>query len=438
MTNDSKFRGFIGILFQIMNFFHILLFKQEIGPKTYEFIRTFFYLALGIFTASILNTLIFIFAARIIGPEEFGKYNLILSIMSFIVIPMSFGLHSAIVKYLAEGKDKEKIIGTALTILFSLSTLSIILLYSLRQPLIILFNANITLFKYSILLALAFSVYTTFEAFLKGLHAIKKVSQYRVMMTLFASMLILILLFKIKEHTFVALTYPIIAGYCIYVLFTLILLRKYLFKFDINKLKLLFVYSVFRCIGGIGGAIFNNIPKLIINYAFGFTQVGIYSAYLWASTLHITKGLDVFTILFFPTASEYSNKRDILKKVDILTKWIMLVAPLLSFVFIFIIIQLFGREYPLNWLLLIFFSLNSGLIIVQSPYTLLLNSISVRGAKYYGGLMLFVGITTAVLNFIFIPLWGLNAAALFVVMGNTMVLFLSRVFCKKLLFEQNA
>src|SRR4030042_6754111 len=96
---------------------HQRIFKQPMGKNMYSFIKSFGLVSLG---SSIATCFLFVtnmVAGRWLGPDEYGKYSMVIYLGNFFIIPMVMGINTSIIKHLASTQKEEtqnKIISSSL------------------------------------------------------------------------------------------------------------------------------------------------------------------------------------------------------------------------------------------------------------------------------------------------------------------------------------
>lgn len=180
--------------------------------------------------------------------------------------------------------------------------------------------------------------------------------------------------------------------------------------------KELFFFSFPLMLGGIAGMVIHWMDTLMLGYFSTSTEVGIYNAALpTAQMINAIPG--AFAGIFFSVISElYARDKleDLRNIYSAVTKWMLLIIfPVFLLIVLFsdkIIEILFGAEYVAGATALMI--LTSGFLIVASvgPVTAILQTYGktkiVMIASYIGAGMNFS------LNFLLIPIYGINGAAI--------------------------
>jgi O-antigen/teichoic acid export membrane protein len=140
------------------------------------------------------------------------------------------------------------------------------------------------------------------------------------------------------------------------------------------------------------------------------TDVGIYTAYTYSSVemLYLVSG--IFITVFFPTISGYKNKKSILKKINKLIPYFLILGIPVTIIAEFIILSFYGTEYSMNLLLMTIFAITSVLSAWYRVYAWLFNSEGEKGVKLTFSGTGTIAVVNILLDICLIPRWGLLGA----------------------------
>ena len=368
--------------------------------------------------------------ARFLGVSEYGLISLAFAGMSIVAALSLVGMTQGITRYVSfyKGKgDKGKIKGTiisALKITLPLSLLfAFILFYKADWISIHIFHdANLTPILRIFSIAIPFLVLT--DNFIAGTIGFQEM-RYRVYTTdIFQN------IFKLTAIVIlVALGFDVLGAAWGWALAIIVMpflafyfLEKKIFPVFNTKVKAiamekeLFSFSFPLMLGGIAGLVMHWMDTLMLGYFSTSANVGIYNAAL--PTAQIINALPgAFAGIFFPVISELyaRNKIDDLRNTYIVvTKWMLsLIFPAFLLTVLFpdqIVKILFGAEYIAGATALVI--LTSGFLIIAAvgPVTAILQTYGktkiIMASGYIGAGMNFA------LNFLLIPIYGINGAAI--------------------------
>ncbi|HSX25314.1 MAG TPA: oligosaccharide flippase family protein, partial [Candidatus Andersenbacteria bacterium] len=130
---------------------HKKIFGISMGPSTISFLRQLHWSILGGIVASLILFLVSASAARILGTDQYGKYNFLIAIAQFISLCITWSFELAIVRALAftqEDKASQQYIISS-SLVFLLVTITVINLIALFIP--ISFSKSLVMLFASIL-----------------------------------------------------------------------------------------------------------------------------------------------------------------------------------------------------------------------------------------------------------------------------------------------
>ncbi len=400
---------------KILNFFHLLIFKTEMGEITKNFVKNISYTTLGSIGSTFFLFFVNIAAVRVLGPEEYGKYILISSAIGFLEIPMFLGLSASLMKYLPEAMDKESkltVIATSFWMILAFTFVSVLIFLFFKSFFSSLFGLSITIFVFAILYGAVNVFQLEINSILRGLHEFKKLAVLQILFAASIFVSFFLLLFFSGDKTFRLYVWSIVIGSIVYSLYYLITNRRQfsLFNVDINKFRTLLSYGFLTVLNLISWFFISNSDRFFINKFENTAAVGVYAVYVGASMIIINKGLSPFLGVFFPTVSGMSNKLEINSKLNKLLK--IGVGPFLvvNFFLMYIMFKIYGSKYPVNFVWFLFFSINAILYTIGQIKWNLIFSQGTKALKTYA-LYSFVGAAAIlVLNFLFIPKFGIAGA----------------------------
>jgi O-antigen/teichoic acid export membrane protein len=412
--SPKKYHEVRAVVINLANLIYRQIFHEDMNVEVKTFLKNTLYVGLGTAVSTLCITIFTIMGGRLLGPEEYGKFSLIQSITMFLYVPMLFGYHNAMIKYVSEKEEPKRqstIIMVTCILVATLTTISfsIILLFS-RQISNLISTSN-KIIIYSCILAALFVFYTIMTSILRSLN---KMKTYSIFQSIYGTVLLIAFFFFIlyKLYTFQSLLYPMFLGYGITGIIILIIIFKNYkkFEFDIAWAKKLTRFALFSVIGGLSYALYGNVDDLMISKFMSISYVGIYSAYYTASINVATLIWGIFLIVYFPTMSRYKDKYFIFKKINKIIPYIVIIGIFFFMICQYIILKFYGNKYPINISWMILFTIASLIIVVQGIYAWLLISTGVQGAKLVSLATSLAAIINVGLNIVLIPLIGITGA----------------------------
>lgn len=386
---------------------------------------------IGIIISNLIGIFNQIFLGRLLGPYEYGIFNLGLSLMMMLAVLPHFGLGPALTQFIPYNIEKKKFqhikeafrFSSILTIFLGLTVSLIIFIFSDYLSSEIFHNYNFSIIIKAFALILPFwALHNTTGSIMQ---AFKK-PKYYVYVENISLPIIQILTFLVLYSVGYGL-YGAIIGVAFSSVFSS-LAYIYIFKkkllyntkyvtinpWNVRKDLLSISYPLF--LAGFTYLFMQYTDKIIIGIYMNPTDVGIYSASLMIASLMLFI-YTAFSFNFRPIIAGYYSKRDfesIEKIYNITTRWIFLFNfPLLIYIIFFskdILLFIFGESFISGYIALsiLIFGISFNGLTGLSGETL----ISIRKPKLNLYSELVGAISNIILNISLIPLFGIAGAAL--------------------------
>lgn len=400
---------------KIISFFYKLIFKEELDESVIKFLNNLSYVGFGTIVSIIFTFTFNILAGRLLGPSGYGEFSLVQSIATFLAVPMFFGINYSMLKYNSEKEDferQQKIISTTYIMIFIFTTISIFFYFLFSSQISQAFSVSTGFYYLSILFATIFVFYTLLTSTLASLHKMKKFALFRLVYSIILLSTFFVFIFNnfISSQSMIlsiCITYGITGG------IILAYLRKFVkLKFDKVWASTLTRYGSYALLGGISSAFYSNIDKILIYKYMDTANIGIYWAYSYSFTMAILTILSVFEIVFFPLASKIPNKVIIFKKINKFIPFLIIISVPFMILSGFIILKLYGSEYPFDFRLAILFGIVGIFVSIDKFYGLLMNSTGKKGKRIVSFAAVVMAITNIFLNIWLIPLIGIEGAVI--------------------------
>lgn len=407
----------------LINFIYRKIFHEEVSSEVEKFIINLSYVGTGVIIASVFSFSYNILAGRLLGPSEYGSFTLVQSVAMFLYIPMLLGFHTALVKYNAEKIDfhrQKSIISTTYILVFLFTIVSILVYMTFSKEIMAIFSISGEIFYYAVMFAVLYVFYTLTTETLRSLHMIGAYSRLKPIfsMILFSSFLVSIYFFN--ELSFKTPLLSMLSAYGVTGGIVLAVIRKFLIpEFSKEWAHTLHRYSIYSLMGGLSFVIYTNIDKLLINQYLSVVDVGKYTAYHYSFTSITFLVTTIFITVFFPVASQQSTKIGLFKKINKLVYYYIIFAFILAAISGFIIIGLYGPEYPFELTLGLLFVLVAIVISVNQFYGQLMASVGEKGIKVMSLAAISMAIVNSLLNLKFIPVWGIRGAVMATIIAYT-------------------
>jgi O-antigen/teichoic acid export membrane protein len=382
-------------------------------------------MGVGMFFAY-LGTMI---VARFLGPADFGLISMaqvVTTITSTIVL---IGMQEGVARFVAFYKGKndpgmiKSVIVSALEIVLPLGIIGGITLFWFADLISIevFHEPNLTLILKVFSLSIPFyGLFYIFDYSLGGFGAIKYVVATRDIFQNGFRLLLLMLFLSIGYGVYGAafayilaiITTPFVTLYYLNRIFPVFSKKTK----SISMKKELFSYSWPLMFAGIMGFVFGWIDTIMVGYFLTAEDVGIYRASLsTAAILTILAGS--FGSMFFPVITELYSRKEMeeLKNTTIATtKWILIIGLPLVLLLIFfskqVLYLLYGPRYIQGAFALSILGFGYLITSVFSPTNQLLQATGrTRLVMFNTGIG---AVLNVILNFLLIPVYGINGAAI--------------------------
>lgn len=313
-------------------------------------------------------------AGRLMGPEQYGKYNLVILISTYIVSFSFFGLDISTIKNVAKAKsqkDKQKSFFSSFIFISSMTMLVLIVWLVFRQKITAIFGIENTLVLFIFIYTFIVTYKLILDILARSLERFKLQAAGRMV-----EILVLVIGFVLATTIYNKLNYELFTGIVLLgaILVSMIYsiyLKTYFKHFSLSTLKAQLSEGKFFMLSSILGTIFISSDRLLIARYIDVTALGIYSAY-YAASLSLVAGLSlILTNVLLPATAKTNDKRFILKIDKLCIKgftpiFLMICAA------IFIFLTLFGKAYPLKISYLLLFALIATLNCFQRVYDIIL------------------------------------------------------------------
>jgi len=389
------------------------LFNNTSDKQT--IIKNTFWLAVGQVVGRLIRVLIIIYAARILGAESYGAFSYALSIAALLSILADLGINGTIVRELAK-EEREKIIGTAITL-----KITLLFLIALMIPFLAPYLTNI---KEAVILIPIATLIFIFDSIRDTGSAIARAKQKME----YESWAFIITNIAITTLGFTALylnpnTLYLSIGYALGSLIGTIAIIYFIRNIKLNlllslknlQIKKLLKISLPFAVVSIMGAVMINTDIVMLGWLTSAKETGLYSvAQRPIQLLYIFPG--IIATSFFPlTAKLFKDHPErVPKLLEYGLSFLTLLAlptAIIGALFSQELINLFfGQIYEPAYLSLAILSLS---IIFVFPSILIGNTIFATGHEKKLITYSLIGITgNIILNLLLIPSYGILGCAL--------------------------
>ena len=341
--------------------FHLMFFGHPMGRQMERFV-----VGLSWFMLSGVLAILIIFganvmAARWLGPEEYGKYNLVLAISGFILILMLGGMEVAAGRYLAIEKDPGKRSGTA-AFLYRRTVRRVVVVAVVAMLAIVIAGRMFGIGREILAVSLVTSIFLSFRGIgngiLRGMNLFKLQGFFR-----FSEAVIIVVALGIAlwlaPRNYLAYALAALAGYALFAILAWTKIDLIKSAKGATENAEIVSYANLAITALLANFIFNGSERIVIERILGLKAVGMYSAYFSISVGAVNQIRHIFINVFFPEIARSQNRLNQLYKIRKIA--LVLFAPwiIAMCIFIYLVMLLFGKEYEVNPLMVVAFALFS-------------------------------------------------------------------------------
>lgn len=325
------------------------LFGHEMGGRMLSFLQHVSYTLLGGLAAGGILFVLKVYAGRLLGPEEFGKYGLVLSLSNLGVFLMILGLDTASVYYVARTptpKEKKAYIGSSLWLVTFLSTTVGAAAYIGGDWIAAYLNLDRSLFDLTIIFSACMSFKLLLFGYIQGLHLFALQAWAMVLEAIGSTIFFLVIVHVFLYQQASTIIWADITGYLCLILLVVLILYK---RFSITTIhtKEMVIYGLSSLPLAMSGIALDSVDKIFINQYLTRELLGVYTAYSLVSLAIVGHFTGMVVNVLFPYASSMEEKKRLFHKLNRVFAIFSLPATLGLAGTTAVLILLFGEEYPL-------------------------------------------------------------------------------------------
>jgi len=409
----------------LKNKFNLLLndekFKEILHGSFYSFLAKIISSLLGIVTSIIV--------ARYYGAETIGLVALIITILSISGLFSSMGMTTSLLRLVPEYTEKYS---KEIAILLYKKVLSIILISSISVAVVLYISSDIIankifhkpdllLFISSLSIVLVFDTIKSVN--MTMIRSLKKIKSFVILelspkvISLFLILLLTFLFYDKYNPIYIALTVPVFmflltTGYIFIYVLPLYTVKKTNNHLPSNLEMIKLSFPMFLTAGL--SLIITQTDIVMIGMLRDTKEVGIYSIALSLAML-TNFVLNSVNMMSAPKFSElyHAGKMDELQYVVQKSSKLMFLAtlPIVLVLILFgkFILGIYSDAFRLGYIALLFLTLGQFVNAASGSVGYLLNMTGYQ--KEFRNIILIAAIINVVLNFILLPIYGINGAA---------------------------
>jgi len=362
-----------------------------------------------------LSLLIGIIIARTLGPSGKGLLAIIAMVGTVVLQLGNLGIGS-FNAYAISNKSVEKkdIIGNSfwLGLMIGIIFLLIVLIFAFGSP---VFFRNIPRSYLLIyLLSLPFMFWSTFfYAILTGEQKFRKLNIFTIIAQVInlIGVISLLLIFKLNVF-YIVVWYALVNIISALLPMGFVFLRNgFHFNFSLKVLKKSLNYGIKICLTGIFAFLILRVDLYMVNFFKGITQAGFYSLASSFGDIFFILPFSIVTVIFPKINAEGKSKKESIAKYSRISLFLVFLIAIGALLFIKPVIGLlYGQVFLPSARPIIF--LLPGLIAWSVITVLSQYFFSIGYPLKFTICWFFVAVFNIILNFIYIPQYGMVAAAL--------------------------
>ncbi len=388
----------------------------------------------------IVRVALVIFAARLLGDANYGKFAFAMVLVKFFLIFSDAGIHQLLVRELARFKKyQQKYIGNAILIkivLCLITTIAIIVIINLSNK-----PADVMYTVYYFTVSNIFASFSlVFQSIFQARQKMKYVAYSNMIAISISSIGGIGILLMGGDHVILAMIFA--AGafvklcYCIFI--TLKKFIKIKISYDYNVIKFILKEGIPIGVNLILATIYTLIDQIMLSYICSDEAVGWYrAAYQFVFTMMVIPNELVKAA--FPVLSKYfvTSIDDLKGLFNRLLKFLLLISLSLStLLFLFsddLIMLIYGNEYIIGAKALRILVWSTGLIFITLIFT---NTTRATDRQRFTAKIVMIGTVINIgLNILLMPRYGVVGAAATTLITELFVFTVHYIYLSGYLFR---
>lgn len=301
---------------------------------------------------AIFPMLVTIWAARFLGPAEYGKIGIINNIANLLMLPVMLGVNAAMYKFIPDcttGYDDE-LKASAITGNTILSVCFSLLYFHISGLAESYFRIPAGIWNLGIVATIGLNLFILSESFIRGRKQFFLIARLRFISNLVFFLAFLIFLYYFRNLNIRFYFYAIFASQ---LLFVVVAIKKSDFRsFPLSwpVFKKIYQFGFWNMANSLMVIVLYSSDLFLVNYFYPGEAVGVYNLYQgFAKGLFSVLFYEVFTVVFLPTIA-HMDKHYLYR---MFRRWVPLVFTLITGTvacLIGIVVWISGKEYGFNWI----------------------------------------------------------------------------------------
>lgn len=371
---------------KIFNRSHQLIIGGDAGENMKRFAKNISVSLAGGLSAFVILFFVSVIAARVLGPEEYGKYAVFFSIAQIVSLFFVLELDVSALYFLSQKtKAKNEIISSIIgmfflnVIIFSFLALSIYHFFDFD-------NVSLPIFIGALVMGFSYALKRIIDAFLRveGNFALQSVLRFVEAVSVLV--VIGVLFYCVENKTYLSYAASIIFGGIFFSVLGLWFLRA-VFSFrewNTRKVNEIFHYNSYGLINAFVNGVVKNMDKVLAAALLGLSAAGLYAVYFTASVVIGARVTQIFINVFFPSVRKNTkNIKNVYTKINTIFMKLFIPLVICASGGVALIIWFYGSAYQFVWLWVMCGGVYIAVHFFAALYGWLLSSVSQRGYKFY-------------------------------------------------------
>lgn len=358
---------------------HVRVFGAPAGKTTRFFIHQLHWSMVGGFLASVLFFAVAVWAGRVLGTGQYGKYSFIIAFAQVISLAMTWGFDLAITRALSvthdDVKSKKYVISSATFFLVCSAVIVNILIFLLPLP----FQKPIVM-----LLATSAAMKSAFDGMVRGLGLFAYQALMRVIEACAVAVLFFALIHSADTPSSTHYLVAVLGGSVVIIPWYLVRLRGYnsFRKISYSAVRMLWSYGSIVIISTVIATLLIFATRFIIRYALGYEFLGQFTVYYMTSISMLGLLGGLIANVLFTVAVREGHSDAMWHKMHRTAMLISIPLWIVASIATTIAIALYGPSYYLAW----WFGVGmAGVGVIQffrAMYWWLIVSTGIEGIRY--------------------------------------------------------
>lgn len=347
-----------------------------------------------------------ILAARLLGPDGYGKYNLILVSANLLSTVVLLGMQTVVAKFVSESEnesEKSIFMSNALRIVTANNIiLSLVLAVAFLSGSTYLANGGLLFVTSVFAFAIFLSYKSVFESIARGFGLFKTQSMLKIAESLAVCMAFFLFFYVLHYESVYSYIAALVFGMFIFCVYLYRKLSRFMVPWNTPYFQKTIRYSRNTILLLMIMTFMSYADRLYVGRFLGMRELGIYSAYLTSSTVFIGQIMLMLNNVFFPTVVSMKDKQLVRHQLDRVALYAFFPIFLLLFAVSYVVIGFFGEGFEKSIILVAIFSFLAFLQLFGSLYLSLLSAQDVSYEKYREFLFVLPVILMALYGFLIV------------------------------------